>query len=58
MVQKYKLQYVISRNFKLKNQGFRDIASCAIAFLGLLHPEDGTITILRNVGNYLTVLVA
>jgi len=45
MVQKYKLQDDMWRDFKLKIQGFRDIASYAIAFLGLLHPEDGATTI-------------
>jgi hypothetical protein len=51
MVQKGKLQdVVLSRNFKWKNQDFRDIASGAIAFLGLFDPDDGVITILRNVG--------
>lgn len=39
----------------LKNRDFRDIASGAIAFLGLLDPEDRAITVLRNVGNYLRV---
>lgn len=59
MVQKYKLQVVVrSRNFQLRNQDLRDIASCAVAFLGLLHSEDGAITIFRNVGNYLTVELA
>jgi hypothetical protein len=46
---------IMSRNFKFKNEDFREIISLAIAFLGLLHPEDGAITILRNVGNYLTI---